>query len=102
RPAALSTPLPALHDALPICLAQPWVGGDDLAAEQPFLPATEVRHQRSRLPRDERPRGHVPGRKVQLPVPVEASLGDVAEVESGGDRKSTRLNSSHVKSSYAV
>src|SRR3712207_8383860 len=76
----------SLHDALPIC--------------QPGLPAVlpDHRHRRLRLPGVHRllrglPGGHLDG----LPPPPGPHVGGVS-----GDRKSTRLNSSHANISYAV
>src|SRR5690606_42143069 len=49
------------------------------------------------------PRGHDPGHPEAPPAPVRAVVpGPAWRGASPRDRKSTRLNSSHVKSSYAV
>src|SRR5690606_42017549 len=83
----------SLHDALPISLTD--VAGDDGA--QPRLlvggrPAEEVGHRRLA-------RSLGPGalqRRQRLEGVVDLTHGEAE------DRKSTRLNSSHVKISYAV
>src|SRR5690606_41221481 len=84
----------SLHDALPIC---------DMELEERM--AGRERHLRQV--------GHVPGGHHEAPaVRVGAQprheIRDLVDVATAGrrpgapDRKSTRLNSSHVKSSYAV
>src|SRR5699024_12499537 len=83
---------PSLHDALPICLAvqmylQLGVGCErSLHAGHQVLggAAQEVDHDRSRRHR------------------IDGSQGEVDPVAPAADRKSTRLNSSHVSISYAV
>src|SRR5207249_5805932 len=95
RPPSEPSPL-ALHDALPI---------------------SEPRPRPRRDPRGERLRGDDPqereadpspaegrGEEVAMPtVPVLDATGKQAgTMELKGDRKSTRLNSSHVSISYAV
>src|SRR2546422_9920284 len=72
----------SLHDALPI-----WSG---LEARQRRDPNEGRQEAPARLPDvDQRP-------------PAEDSAGRQAGVRQGGDRKSTRLNSSHGYISYAV
>src|SRR5256885_1817505 len=66
----------SLHDALPIS-------------------------QRARSAADERRQARVPGRAVSRPTRRLCALPD-ARSEARGDRKSTRLNSSHLVISYAV
>src|SRR5690606_40317343 len=84
-------PTLSLHDALPISrpLPAPWPPRDPaLPAGAP--PAGVAAHHGGRLHRPGWPRLVGPcGRFPSL-------------LDSPGDRKSTRLNSSHVKSSYAV
>src|SRR5690606_41715371 len=73
----------SLHDALPICSA---VGPHGAAARR--------LHRRARPRTPGRRPGHLVG---------SVSAGTVRQpFERGSDRKSTRLNSSHVKISYAV
>src|SRR3712207_8392723 len=69
----------ALHDALPIYAGAEWprVAGSDRSA--PRVRADRLHHRPQRCP-------NVPGR----------------DEERSGDRKSTRLNSSHANISYAV
>src|SRR5256885_4603833 len=69
----------SLHDALPISLADP--------ARALRLPGTQAR-----LPDLPDPR----------PVRIQAEDQMIAEHRGSGDRKSTRLNSSHLVISYAV
>src|SRR5699024_12526961 len=88
---ALSLPL---HDALPICRV---LGADvDLHAVQAQIPEREVGDHGDRSRRDALPRA-----LMAHPIPDRPrtcrSPRDMAE-----DRKSTRLNSSHVSISYAV
>src|SRR5690606_41657637 len=89
RPASVSSIL-SLPDALPIWAQSPCIEGDVRHVRPPLyhrLPADDpVRHGVRRPRRASRsPAAHLARRRWQ---PV--------------DRKSTRLNSSHVKSSYAV
>src|SRR5690606_41947899 len=92
-----ATPHPlSLHDALPILrgvgdklaahLLQPMEAGDVAGEQQAF--AVAVGHH---------PQAHAPVR-----VRRRRNLDRIAEIAAGKDRKSTRLNSSHVKISYAV
>src|SRR5690606_42163891 len=91
RAPAASPPLP-LHDALPILVDEVHAfAGDDRGWH--LLAVLE------RLTR-------VAGRPIQR-VGLSATVGNPEELltwlqGSGTDRKSTRLNSSHVKGSYAV
>src|SRR5437868_15251770 len=72
----------SLHDALPI-----WPRVDPRAGE-------ELRH------RPAGGRGAVPGRAGRDERAAQRDLGEAHDPRQ--DRKSTRLNSSHVSSSYAV
>src|SRR5690606_40200828 len=73
----------SLHDALPIC-----VTGDDIADR------AAGDHDRGNLPGG---LGHIAPGRADLPAILAEEAAPAAE-----DRKSTRLNSSHVKISYAV
>src|SRR5690606_41240605 len=89
-PADISTL--SLHDALPISSHRPDVieagrEREDAVAGDPAPGRFESRDSVCR------------GRQADRPAGVRAEGG---EAESGRDRKSTRLNSSHVKISYAV
>src|SRR5690606_41217374 len=96
-PAALYTL--SLHDALPIC-------------RRSALPArpTVIRRAAPATRRDSRaptqPEGARARRAADRGPAVPAAQGDqiaaTGNLHEHGDRKSTRLNSSHVKSSYAV
>src|SRR5690606_41140933 len=88
----------SLHDALPIC--------EGLAIETgPRLPEEDGTAE---MDPDHQPDDRDHGRKqhkccrgydeVEQPLRIESRGGH----GSSGDRKSTRLNSSHVKTSYAV
>src|SRR5437868_13025875 len=87
----------SLHDALPICT-------DGAAAGQ--------RHPRLALARQQRPEHQDRGAHLAHDVVGRSGRGDlpglkrerraVAVAVLAGDRKSTRLNSSHVSISYAV
>src|SRR5689334_23883996 len=80
----------SLHDALPICVRQDVAGRLGTAAGgQPVVDA-EVDGDHDRQRREVRPARGL--RRATL------RLGDL----DGGDRKSTRLNSSHSSISYAV
>src|SRR3712207_9567055 len=76
----------SLHDALPICSARAEnlldVGQADGHGQIPRLPHEET-HQ-------------------EVEVPLLADPRQAAEARRSGDRKSTRLNSSHANISYAV
>src|SRR5690606_41333982 len=63
-------------------------------------PAREARSAPDRAPARERPRPAE--RSVVEPAPDDRPEGDDARDLDDRDRKSTRLNSSHVKISYAV
>src|SRR5690606_41453660 len=91
------TPTLSLHDALPIFLDEH--RGEDpslaarlerITAETALLRDAAEAVERARLAEQERERA--------------AAEAEAAAAEAGfrGDRKSTRLNSSHVKISYAV
>src|SRR5690606_41354406 len=91
----------SLHDALPICSHRSLQHGSDLcthvACEELALAlgrAARFAHQRRRVT----VRLHVPLTKLEALRPVE----QLFELFGSQDRKSTRLNSSHVKISYAV
>src|SRR5690606_39579374 len=60
-----------------------------------------VRHPQRRLRRPARTRGHLRG-AGPLPDGRTPPLRSQPQHRAAGDRKSTRLNSSHVKISYAV
>src|SRR5690606_41403050 len=100
-PATPVVPTLSLHDALPI--SRPACGAS-VAYERE--PPERVRHVEARLPR-RRPRDrHValPGlrRAVRTLDAEHVEAPHVAWPRRQRDRKSTRLNSSHVKISYAV
>src|SRR5699024_12721326 len=78
----------SLHDALPICDR---AGCRDRCRPRPSRHDRSARRSRS----DRRARGE---RRWPLSVPSLSAAGVVPV----GDRKSTRLNSSHVSISYAV
>src|SRR5690606_41997654 len=86
----------SLHDALPISVVptREWrelyaaLDGSVVAAIHPFYTASFRQFE-------------LAGRKIVGSAPV-GHDGTEAWLESIGDRKSTRLNSSHVKISYAV
>src|SRR5690606_41512688 len=93
-PAPATTPL-CLHDALPIFLQEP-----RLVVARARHGAVERQHQRPR-PGGLGPPDVLTHHATVLPrrqLGVEAS----GQVLGRADRKSTRLNSSHVKISYAV
>src|SRR5699024_12762777 len=93
-PSAPSTALDtlSLHDALPICRCRRGRGRpDDRGAQRP-----KARPVRRRAVADA---GGVPRRDGGR---AGGSAACLAYAEGGRDRKSTRLNSSHVSSSYAV
>src|SRR5690349_24666630 len=77
----------SLHDALPICPSWPAVGRRRRPAYQ--VPQS-ARHTAAWRERSENP------------APTAAQFPDLIRATALGDRKSTRLNSSHVESSYAV
>src|SRR5690606_41192614 len=95
-PAGTSRFSPSLHDALPIFA---WRRDNHLHAE-PLRERVTVGHEARRLPAFEV--------ALKVVAPVDGLDADVVNrqprlVDSVvGDRKSTRLNSSHVKISYAV
>src|SRR5690606_41419040 len=83
-------------------IARPGLGQCFSAA--PSTAETETRSLHDALPISERNRRNLPARAV--PVVESRKLRPKAQREGqhlhAGDRKSTRLNSSHVKISYAV
>src|SRR5690606_40295446 len=85
-PASTETHTLSLHDALPICTAPRPLGKQRL--ERPPAKLTADRQ-------------HTEHDRDRAPVEREAA-DDLADHPLGQDRKSTRLNSSHVKISYAV
>src|SRR5690606_40819393 len=86
----------SLHDALPIFARL--AGGNQAQVERPDDGITPAGHKSA----------HVEGRAHRgAPAPDDSPAPEVAAVPGQGshpheDRKSTRLNSSHVKISYAV
>src|SRR5256885_6153730 len=89
------SPLP-LHAALPICPAGRALGGRGLRDGDQRSPtfALHAPHDRVRFG-DASVLGEEPRRLGQRPA-------EIRDVERGEDRKSTRLNSSHLVISYAV
>src|SRR5690606_41689938 len=97
-PTTVLAPL-SLHDALPIC-APPWAHGHHIEprrgrdGERRWPPPAAHEPRQGPLPRDRDDQGGRPrlprGRRRRHAPPLRP------------DRKSTRLNSSHVKISYAV
>src|SRR5690606_31664651 len=68
-----------------------------ITAEYSMLPrATNSRNRR------EASAGKIGGRTMEIQRLIGRALRAVVDLEKLGDRKSTRLNSSHVKISYAV
>src|SRR5690606_42103774 len=93
-PSPRSSPL-SLHDALPICCLRPRLhsrAGDRRVHEPVGLPRAGVL------------RGGVVVRELHRRVVLSPRVAAAGEARraAGEDRKSTRLNSSHVKISYAV
>src|SRR3989442_3359513 len=86
-----------LHDALPIFLLR--------AERAPVRQAPRAHRRFGRPPHQVRDPGRrelrLPGSRHGLSSPVAAVLVD-QDLELDADRKSTRLNSSHVRISYAV
>src|SRR5699024_11760618 len=90
----------SLHDALPILVGPTGVGKTEIArrlaklVDAPFVKVEATKFTEV---------GYV-GRDVESIVRdlLEASIRLVKEQHTARDRKSTRLNSSHVSSSYAV
>src|SRR5690606_42009599 len=80
----------SLHDALPICLI--YHGVSDVLP--PWPPIRRKFHDKIAALADANDFFHYPRR--------EYSHAEAKQVQSHKDRKSTRLNSSHVKISYAV
>src|SRR5690606_40313505 len=83
----------SLHDALPISRRRQRVRTDPARLHPPG-PRHHPRNRRDQRGRDRGPAPH-PGRDARHHPPRRCPLGTP-------DRKSTRLNSSHVKISYAV
>src|SRR5690606_39306467 len=87
----------SLHDALPIL---PESGFEEPMYEQPvvIVPSLPVQREFDASTQNQ-PQGRVP-HLVELPLSFQKSVPDLTF--NSQDRKSTRLNSSHVKISYAV
>src|SRR5690606_41773110 len=100
-PATTSSNSLALHDALPICQSSKSPGSSlgefpgDALSKRAFPGAGE---ESRGIP--ENRLGSQRGRREPLPSEGQGSSG-IPRDSSPADRKSTRLNSSHVKSSYA-
>jgi hypothetical protein len=62
------------------------VAGDQVAGLQVGFVAGKVADQAAGLGDQQRAAGDVPGRQAELPEAVEASAGDVGQVECGGTR----------------
>src|SRR5690606_41378828 len=95
-PRSSSTPTRSLHDALPICETREGVAAVETVAPARLhveisqrAPAGAVADPQNVTGGPERGDGHAQQHRGPAPG-------------RGPDRKSTRLNSSHVKSSYAV
>src|SRR5690606_41663014 len=88
----------SLHDALPIFPRGPRRRGDRLVAglEDEPVGAPALRRARADAPGDVPAPGDHPGGRALRAVPEPVLRASTV------DRKSTRLNSSHVKISYAV
>src|SRR5439155_22993382 len=86
-PASISTL--SLHDALPIC----FIGSDAVRCNQ------RAANSPARLPCPLLTRSLAVGPSSQ---PITSTLRSRSQARRAGDRKSTRLNSSHVAISYAV
>src|SRR5690606_41679762 len=78
----------SLHDALPICAIR--------TAEE----LRRAREEQERQAKEEAER--IATQLVGTRVVIAAQAGDEGKLYGSVDRKSTRLNSSHVKISYAV
>src|SRR5690606_41755995 len=81
----------SLHDALPICATA------EVQRQRGCMRQAELRE-----PRDLRTDLDTPGGEEFVRVPAPATLVGMRKHRPQRDRKSTRLNSSHVKISYAV
>src|SRR5690606_39616375 len=93
---------PSLHDALPISAGEH--DHEDEEEERRDADDDEVRIEEALHPEDETDEvGDHVARIENAPISVEtvARLEDRRSLLVAGDRKSTRLNSSHVKNSYA-
>src|SRR5690606_40147836 len=88
----------SLHDALPICDALQALAFE-LVAEAQANPAALIALSRG-LARAAGVRGMVGGQALDIAAETAATPLNLDEITQ--DRKSTRLNSSHVKISYAV
>src|SRR5690606_41919393 len=93
---SIDTSTLSLHDALPI-----WKPSHDALAQDPPRPRRRLR------PRPPGPGARPPARRARPRRAGRAGGRERERRRAGGlerrrDRKSTRLNSSHVKTSYAV
>src|SRR5690625_6115077 len=77
-----------------LCLGAPWLPEKNMCEKRPTI---------SDCPHVDSPHGSFPSRVSLVPaVRYILDVLDVLVLLGGGDRKSTRLNSSHVTISYAV
>src|SRR5690606_40913043 len=86
----------SLHDALPILPAGDWAGGDRGIAADP----ARVEEFRDGVAQALAYAGELGVRHLNCLAGLGGTVGKDAQWQT--DRKSTRLNSSHVKISYAV
>src|SRR5207302_5309444 len=98
RPTTPETPTLSLHDALPILWEARGEGRRPEAARERQGEGPEGFSDRRQADQTARLAGQ--GQRQGGVRPRRATAGDVGR--GGRDRKSTRLNSSHVKISYAV
>src|SRR5690606_41371007 len=98
HPDRRSIPSLALHDALPISASLRQPAAHPLMARPPIPPGTPASARPIQIPRlqDRRTLARYPAVLRSLRSPVRQAVRLIQ------DRKSTRLNSSHVKISYAV
>src|SRR5690606_39287151 len=90
----------SLHDALPISQAVVLALAEQPVAERALLQREAVREQVARV---DHAAGHEVEQARDRARPVRLPHAERERLAHGGaDRKSTRLNSSHVKISYAV
>src|SRR5690606_41662055 len=92
----------SLHDALPISRVSARSAVAHIARDQGWQGFPVA--QRTRPEHRSFPRGHPPvaaDLKPRSPAGMNDALAEAGAIEAGTDRKSTRLNSSHVKISYA-